>query len=130
MCTVLLTPRELVKAFFEIDLFLNPRIRNLDDAMDLDTQIYIVRIGIVLRIQASLSLEVLLVDAECAVALFQIEEIAIEVADFVVEHEHAEPNFESHPKVRVDIAFDLGGNRKLVEELGREARQVLGILHV
>ena len=102
-----LTPREPVKALFEIDPLRYPGVRNLDDAMDLETEIPVVRIRVILRKKATLSYKVLLVDDESAGVLFEVQEIATVDADFIVEHEYAKPDFEDQVKVRVEITFDL-----------------------
>ena len=89
----LLIPRELIKALLKINLLRHPRVRNLDYAMDLQTKIHPIRIHIVLWIKATLALEVPLVNVESAGVLFQVQEIATVDADFVVEHQYAEPDF-------------------------------------
>ena len=93
------TMGEPIKALLEIDLLRNPRVRNLDNPMKLQTKIHIVGIRILLGINTTLSMKVLLVDVESTRVLFQVEKVATVDADLVVEDQHAEPDLERQAQV-------------------------------
>lgn len=76
-----------------MDGLLYPRVRKGHGAAEFYAKVYILWILIVLRINASLSRKVLLLDVEGARVLFQVEELAAVDTDFPVEHEYAEPDF-------------------------------------
>ena len=82
------------EAFFEIDILCNPRVRNLEGAMNLQTEIHEGRNRIILWEQATLSLEVARIQVERAGVLVQIQELASVNADFVIEHQNAHKNLE------------------------------------
>lgn len=89
--------------------------------MNLQAKVRVFRIRVQLGIKASLSIEVFRVDIESARILIQVEKIALEDTDFVIEHEHAEPNLENQGEIRVDFTLDL--RRKLASSFAREAMQ-------
>lgn len=62
--------------------------------MNLQAKIDVFGIWVLFRIKASLSVEIPLVNIKSARIFFQVQDIATVNSDFVVEHEHAEPDLE------------------------------------
>lgn len=77
-----------------------PRERKLDRAFDIHTKIYLIwilRVG--LRVEFSLSLDILLVNGEFARLLFHVQKTAVRLSDEPCEREHADIDPVCHAEI-------------------------------
>ena len=103
-----LRPRKSPKAPAEVDVPVHPGVRDLELAVDLEAKMDVVGVvGELLRVEPALAVDVLQMDVEGAGVLLEREEVAAEGADFVLEDEDEDPDFEDEGQVRVDFAFEL-----------------------